>query len=101
MTSKLWSTVACSLLLAGCTTGSQIPYGPPEDSGLIGVNPFPGADDVCQVIGENDLSSNYLDDRSILIGCPVAEAGAIADRVADGATEVGEVGDWVLLSVPN
>ncbi len=63
-------------------------YSPPEASGLEAVRAFPGPDDVCQVIGENSLTNDYLDDSSTLIGCPVAEPGAIADRKAEGATEL-------------
>lgn len=85
--------------LAAC--GSPDPaYGPPELSGLVGVRPYPGPGDVCQVIGENALTANYLDDSATLIGCPRAESGAIAERMAEGAVQVGRAGEWVLLSVP-
>lgn len=87
------------LLLANCTESP--PYSPPEESGLVAVRPFPAEDDVCRVIGENDLTSQYLDDSATLVGCPKSEAGAIADREAEGGRQVGVVGAWVLLSVPN
>ncbi|MCH2164918.1 MAG: hypothetical protein MK098_09735 [Marinovum sp.] len=76
-------------------------YSPPEDSGLIGVRPIPTAGDVCQIIGENELTAEYLDDSATLIGCPNHERGAIADRKRGGAVEVGTVGRWVLLSQPH
>lgn len=75
-------------------------YSPPEASGLVAMRAFPGPDDVCRVIGENALTSDYLDDSATLIGCPKGETGAIADRRAAGARVVGEAGEWVLLSVP-
>ncbi|MEL6807671.1 MAG: hypothetical protein AAFO97_07810 [Pseudomonadota bacterium] len=88
------STVA----LIGCAT---VGYTPPEDSGLIGVRPYPNAGDVCQVIGENALTQDYLDDSATLIGCPTRERGAISDRVSEGALTLETIGDWVLLSVPD
>ncbi len=84
------------VLLAACAA----PYTPPEDAGLIAVRAYPGPADVCQVIGENDLTNQYLDDSSTLIGCPSIEAGAIKDRVAEGGVVVDKQGDWVLLTVP-
>ena len=85
---------------AACVAPRERSYSPPEASGLESVRPYPGHEEVCQVIGENNLTSRYMDDSSLLIGCPVAEAGAIADRKADGAIELERIGAWVLLSVP-
>lgn len=93
----LASTIAATVLM-GCASGQ---YTPPEESGLIGVRPFPNAGDVCVVIGENDLTNQYLDDSATLIGCPTHEGGAIADRVAQGAIRLDTVGKWVLFSVPD
>jgi hypothetical protein len=92
----LWLSL---LVLVSCSGISR--YSPPEESGLLAVRPFPTDSDICQVIGENDLTAQYLDDSATLIGCPKSEAGAIADREADGGKQVGEVGVWVLLSLPN
>ena len=75
-------------------------YTPPEDAGLIAVRPYPGPADVCQVIGENDLTNAYLDHTATLVGCPSIETGAIKDRVAEGGAVVDKVGDWVLISIP-
>lgn len=85
------------ITLTACVTPG---YAPPEDSGLIAVRPYPGPSDVCQVIGENDLTNPYLDDSAILVGCPSSETGAIADRQTEGGQIVDQIGDWVLLSVP-
>ncbi len=87
------------LALAACNEDTA--FSPPEESGLVGVRPFPAEGDVCQVIGENDLTNQFLDDSATLVGCPKTETGAISDRKAEGGREVGEVGKWVLLSVPN
>ena len=81
--------------LSACAT-----YPPPEESGLIAVRPYPGPDDICQVIGENDLTNQHLDHTELLIGCPLSESGAISDRTDAGARVVDVVGDWVLLSQP-
>jgi len=75
-------------------------YSPPEDSCLRSVRPYPNTDDVCQVIGENDLTVEYLDDDALLIGCPYHETGAIGDRLAEGVQQLDQIGSWVLLSVP-
>lgn len=87
------------LALAACAAPDAA-YSPPEASGLVAVRAFPGPGDVCQVIGENALTVDFLDDSATLIGCPRAETGAIADRKAEGAVQVGRAGEWVLLSVP-
>jgi hypothetical protein len=86
-------------LLTACAPTSQ--YASPETFGLIGVRPYPGANDVCQVIGENDVTNPYLDDSAILVGCPLSEAGAIKDRNSEGGTIVELVGEWVLISIPD
>ncbi|MCY4172538.1 MAG: hypothetical protein OXF25_00360 [Cyanobacteria bacterium MAG CAR3_bin_5] len=70
------------------------------DSCLHSVRPYPNTDDVCQVIGENDITVEYLDDAALLIGCPYHETGAIGDRLAEGAQQLDQIGSWVLLSVP-
>lgn len=88
------------LALGACVSQPAATYTPPEDSGLVGGRNYPGDDYVCQVIGENSLTSNYLDDSALLVGCPVSETGAIADLEADGAYVLDQIGDWVLLSVP-
>lgn len=85
-------------LLAACA--ATPPYAPPEASGLVSVRPFPGPDDVCQVIGENALTNQYHDHTQILVGCPLAEEGAINDRKAEGGRIVDPVGEWVLISIP-
>lgn len=91
----------CLGMLAACVATPEPAYTPPEASGLVGVRAFPAEGDVCQVIGENELTTDYLDDSATLVGCPQAETGAIADRIADGGQQVAVVGDWVLLSVPD
>jgi len=93
-------------LIAGCAT---LDYGPepttqaytePSASGLFAVRPYPNADDVCQVIGENDLTRDLLDDSAILIGCPKHEKGAIMQRVGEGGTIAAHAKHWTLISVP-
>ncbi len=75
-------------------------YTEPEVSGLIGGRAYPDHGHVCQVIGENSLTLQYLDDSTLLIGCPHHERGAISDRKAEGAKELIRVGDWILLEAP-
>lgn len=100
---------ASIFVLASCTNSSDqnitglqdISYAPPEDSGLIAVRPYPNADDVCQVIGENALTYRYLDHTMTLIGCPVHEIGAIEERISEGAVQQDVIGRWLLLSALN
>jgi len=87
-------------VLAACAQQSGPPYTPPEDYGLVSVRPYPTPADVCQVIGESPPVAEYLDDASLLIGCPTHEAGAMEDRRGEGAVPVGLVGRWMLFSVP-
>lgn len=87
----------CALAALGAC-GAQ--YTPPEDDGLASVRPYPGPDDVCQVIGETPLVAEYLDHTSLLIGCPIHEVGAMHDRQAGGAVPVRLVGRWLLFSAP-
>ena len=87
------------IALSACA--AQQSYAPPEASGLVAVRPYPGPDDVCQVLGENALTAEYLDHTATLVGCPLPEAGAIKDRNGEGGTIVDLVGEWVLISIPN
>ena len=96
-------TVAATALIACAPQAPRVDksYGPPSASGLIAVRPYPTEIDVCQVIGENGLTADYLDHTATLIGCPAHEAGAIALRMSEGAVRVDHIGGWVLLSLPN
>lgn len=76
-------------------------YNEARKSGLVAVRPYPTPADVCQVIGENALTVDYLDHTATFVGCPAHETGAIAARKAEGAEQVDHIGAWVLLSVPN
>lgn len=92
--------VLVSVVSLGVLSACGVQYSPPSASGLVAVRAFPGPGDVCQVIGENGLTSDYLDDASVLIGCPAHEVGAIRDHVDAGGVQVGAVGAWQLISVP-
>ena len=92
---------ALVLLTACATDPGTVEYTPPEASGLGSARPYPGPLDVCKVIGENDLTRNYLDDSATLVGCPDGETGAIRDRQREGGQIVDTVGSWVLISVPD
>lgn len=105
---KTQATAAVALaLLSACgapsgdgSTRDAAVFSPPEESGLVGVRPYPGARDVCRVIGESAATVDLLDHTELLIGCPATELGAIEDRVAEGAILQTRVGEWWLLSVP-
>ena len=106
---KLVSIIFAALASAGCVSPASLDYGPeptrstysePAQSGLVAVRPFPNPNDVCQVIGENQLTSNLLDDSALLIGCPKHENGAITDRINDGGQIVAHARHWTLISIP-
>ncbi|WP_152563314.1 hypothetical protein [Ruegeria halocynthiae] len=69
-------------------------------SGLNAVRPYPTAEDVCQVIRENQEIRDPVDDGSFLIACPKHERGAISDRQNEGAQVVAQARHWTILSVP-
>lgn len=75
-------------------------YTAPEASDLVAVRPYPGPGSVCQVMGETELTRDFLDHTALLVGCPTQGGGAIGDLVDSGASIVGQDGDWTLLSVP-
>ena len=93
-----------ALGVAGCATldGGPAPAHAtdPSQSGLVAVRPYPNADDVCQVIGENSLTNPFLDDAAILIGCPKHESGAIFARLREGGQVVAYARHWTLISIP-
>lgn len=92
--------VLVSVVSLGVLSACGLQYSPPSASGLVAVRAFPGPGDVCQVIGENSLTSAYLDDARLLIGCPVHEVAAIRDQLDAGGTRLSQVGAWVLISKP-
>ncbi|MEJ6403074.1 hypothetical protein [Yoonia sp. 2307UL14-13] len=98
----LWSLmVTSSLLMTGCTLEEPTPAAAsPEASGLVTVRPYPTPKGTCQVIGENDLTVEYLDDAAILVGCPATATDAIAFRLAEGGMQLTQIGEWVLFSQP-
>ena len=97
---RLVSISAVGLLVA-CAPSQPQTFPPPEASGLVAGAPYRGPDDICRVIGENELTQNYLDHTATLVGCPKRETGAIADREAEGGVIVGQEGSWVLISIPD
>ena len=93
----LLSLIACS----NASTPKEELFEDIEKSGLIGVRPYPTANDVCQVVGENERTVEFLDDSATLIACPSHEAGAIADRQSEGGEIMRLEGNWLLISMPD
>ena len=97
-----WPLILPSILLiSACSVEGPAPAASsPEASGLNAVRPYPNPKGTCQVIGENELTVEYLDDAAILVGCPATASEAIAFRLAEGGTQLTQIGDWVLFSMP-
>ena len=101
------AVVICAVTAVACTPitdprlETAATYTDPSKSGLVPVRPYPNADDLCQVIGENDVTRDMLDHSSLLIGCPAHEVGAIRNRMAEGAERGAHIGAWILLRVTN
>ena len=91
------SLIACS----DTTTPEEELFEDIEKSGLIGVRPYPTENDVCEVVGENERTIEFLDDSATLIACPLLEADAIADRQSEGGQVIRVEGNWLLISMPD
>ncbi len=67
-------------------------------------NGYPRPGDACRRVGESAATVDYLDDSAQLVGCPTADAAAVATATALGGREVGKVdgpaGAITLISVP-
>ncbi|MGB0900451.1 hypothetical protein [Halocynthiibacter sp.] len=103
MNLRITAAIITITTISGCVsaeTDKTPRYTPPEASGLKGLRPYPTGNDVCERIGENALTNPYLDDSALLIGCPAHETGAIEDRLAEGGEALQQIGDWVLISIP-
>lgn len=60
---------------------------------------YPQPGDACRRLGESALTSNYLDDSALLVGCP-GDAAAMALVNGEGARVVGVAEGVTLLSIP-
>jgi hypothetical protein len=63
---------------------------------------FPRTGDLCRRLGESALTSNYLDDSAVLVGCPGGETDAASSAVLKipGSRAVGAAEGVTFISIP-
>jgi hypothetical protein len=73
----------------------------PADLRVMG-DGFPRAGDACRRLGESALTSNYLDDSAVLVGCPGSAADSPARGVLKipGSRAVGAAEGVTFISIP-
>lgn len=104
------AVIAAGLGLAGCGSSSRhedaAPPDPVETRAALAPGEFPASlapfgqgypakCDPCRRLGESEATANWLDDQSVLVGCPTKEA---AEKL--GGTIVETVDGILLVSVP-
>lgn len=62
---------------------------------------YRGQDDPCQVLGENDLTSDFLDHTATLVGCPLGDNGIEELIQKMEAQIVTKRNGYAVLSVPD
>ena len=76
------------------------PEPPSPSPGLPLMGGYRTLGDICQRVGEDAFTNQFLDDSADLVACPETYA-ALGDFIAiTGASEVGLKAGYVLLSVP-
>lgn len=89
--------LALLLSLAACATSPQ-PEVPADTLPFFGEG-YRYAGDPCRLIGENEMTVNWLDDAADLVGCPVGDV-ARSFAASTGARQIEVVGSTLVMSVP-
>lgn len=114
MAARLLLMGALSASLLGCSQSAPAPQADTSELGTpaskavawpAALSPFgdgyPDAGDPCRRLGESELTSNFLDDSTILVGCPgTADAAPAAALVAAGGKVVGAALGVTMISMP-
>lgn len=87
-------------LMTGCDMGkpAYTPTTNVTDLPLMGGYRTPA--DECEKLGENELTINYLDHTTDLVGCPEDYEGLGVFQADTGGAEVARINGWVLFSIP-
>lgn len=99
MVTSVLALSACAPKLDFAAEPTTFNYTDANLSGLSPLRAYPAADDVCQVIRENDAIRPDPADGSILIACPKHEKGALQDRIGERAKVLAHARHWTILSV--
>jgi len=93
ISSAAFALAACDMML-----GSSDPA--PQVEPLPLFAGYRSDDDLCQRVGENAYTNQFLDDMADLVACPVGYAGMDAFILATGAIPVDQAQGYVLFSIP-
>ena len=80
--------------LAACTPA------PAPDPELPFVRPYRAEGDQCMLVGESDLTVDFLDDAADLVACPADYEGLGVFVTETRARKVATYGSYLLFSVP-
>lgn len=91
---KFRATLVTISALAACAPVSDDASGPLLMAGFR----YPA--DACRIVGEDEYTNQFLDDSSVLVGCPdnYDELASFEEEVRP--TRVGEYRGYILYSVP-
>ncbi len=90
--------ISGATLLAACTP-APAPQ-PTEDPDLPFVRPYRAEGDQCHLVGESDVTGEFLDDAADLVACPTNYEGIGVFVTETGARMVATHNAYTLFSVP-
>lgn len=87
-----------TMILGAAGLAACAPAPEPQTLRLLGGYRDPA--DQCQRVGETEATVEFLDDAADLVGCPEGAENIGVFVTETGAVQVGQVGRYILYSVP-